>query len=415
MASPSSAGVNGARAAPGVCGGGGGGTLVSAPLEFPEFAIFSTRRPKNLLAGASSGVMCAIKGALGGAVGAVFAPLIGARHAGWRGLRRGLISGLVGAFALPVSGGALLIVQLVRGVYGEIEGVEKRSRGWEWDEEEREWYAYDLEAEAHEFAREEAMADDDVAADDADGGGGSGGGGGRGSGRGGGSSSSSSARPPKDLVLYDLLGVRFDASHSEIRKAYYKHALKLHPDKNADDLHAKERFQRLSEAYGVLADPRSRAHYNSHGRAAAPPKSLDAGVFFTMLFGSERFEPYIGTLALAAAASMEGELSFARLQQKQQKRQLACSLELVRRTQRWVDGDTKAFREEIEREAAELADVSFGDCLLFVSLFLFRSLSARICPFWPIRRTLFFFVVSAHVFAHFGPFATLPCFGPFVR
>ena len=395
MASPSSAGVNGARAAPGVCGGGGGGTLVSAPLEFPEFAIFSTRRPKNLLAGASSGVMCAIKGALGGAVGAVFAPLIGARHAGWRGLRRGLISGLVGAFALPISGGALLIVQLVRGVYGEIEGVEKRSRGWEWDEEEREWYAYDLEAEAHEFAREEAMADDDVAADDADGGGGSGGGGSGGGGArgargGGGGGSSSSARPPKDLVLYDLLGVRFDASHCEIRKAYYKHALKLHPDKNADDLHAKERFQRLSEAYGVLADPRSRAHYNSHGRAAAPPKSLDAGVFFTMLFGSERFEPYIGTLALAAAASMEGELSFARLQQKQQKRQLACSLELVRRTQRWVDGDTKAFREEIEREAAELADVSFGDCLLFVSLF--------------------FSVVSAHVFAHFGPFATLVSF-----
>ena len=41
---------------------------------------------------------------------------------------------------------------------------------------------------------------------------------------------------------------------------------------------------------------------------------MDAGVFFTMLFGSERFEPYIGTLRLASAASMEGAISLHRLQ-----------------------------------------------------------------------------------------------------
>ena len=57
-----------------------------------------------------------------------------------------------------------------------------------------------------------------------------------------------------------------------------------------------------------------------HGAASLEVNFMDAGVFFTMLFGSERFEPYIGRLALASAASMEGSLSMGRLQIRQQKR-----------------------------------------------------------------------------------------------
>ena len=34
--------------------------------------------------------------------------------------------------------------------------------------------------------------------------------------------------------------------------------------------------------------------------------------------GSERFEPFIGTLALASAASMEGQLSMHRMQARRQ-------------------------------------------------------------------------------------------------
>ena len=59
----------------------------------------------------------------------------------------------------------------------------------------------------------------------------------------------------------------------------------------------------------MLADPNTRARYDKHGASSLDVNFMDAGVFFTMLFGSERFEPYIGTLALASAASMEGQLS----------------------------------------------------------------------------------------------------------
>jgi DnaJ-class molecular chaperone len=91
-----------------------------------------------------------------------------------------------------------------------------------------------------------------------------------------------------------LLGVRSDASTDEIKKAYYKRALKLHPDKNPGDKTKAEEFQKVSEAYQVLADATMRSRYDSHGAASLDVNWMDAGMFFTMLFGSERFEPYIG-------------------------------------------------------------------------------------------------------------------------
>ena len=160
---------------------------------------------------------------------------------------------------------------------------------------------------------------------------------------------------PKDTTFYELLGVNYDASTDQIKKAYYKKALKLHPDKNPDDPKAKEMFQKASEAYQVLADENLRAKYDLHGASGVEVNFMDAGVFFTMLFGSERFEPFIGTLALASAASMEGQLSMHRMQVRQLKREVDCALKLVALLQPYVDGDADGFRAKLQREAVELA------------------------------------------------------------
>ena len=71
---------------------------------------------------------------------------------------------------------------------------------------------------------------------------------------------------------YEILGVSRDADAEEIRKSYRKLAVKLHPDKNAGDKQAEEKFKELSEAYEALSDPQKRAAYDRYGHAAFDPR-----------------------------------------------------------------------------------------------------------------------------------------------
>eukprot|EP00339_Tiarina_fusa_P029084 CAMPEP_0117033972 /NCGR_PEP_ID=MMETSP0472-20121206/24236_1 /TAXON_ID=693140 ORGANISM="Tiarina fusus, Strain LIS" /NCGR_SAMPLE_ID=MMETSP0472 /ASSEMBLY_ACC=CAM_ASM_000603 /LENGTH=124 /DNA_ID=CAMNT_0004743043 /DNA_START=235 /DNA_END=605 /DNA_ORIENTATION=+ len=57
---------------------------------------------------------------------------------------------------------------------------------------------------------------------------------------------------------YKILGVEYEATDDEIKKAYRKGALKYHPDKQTNDEDrekANDIFAKLSAAYDVLTDP----------------------------------------------------------------------------------------------------------------------------------------------------------------
>lgn len=64
---------------------------------------------------------------------------------------------------------------------------------------------------------------------------------------------------------YDVLGVARDAGEREIRQAYRKLARQYHPDVNAGDAEAEEKFKLINEAHGVLSDEDKRRKYDKYG------------------------------------------------------------------------------------------------------------------------------------------------------
>lgn len=98
---------------------------------------------------------------------------------------------------------------------------------------------------------------------------------------------------------YAILGVSESADQKEIKKAYRKLALKFHPDRNADDQEAAERFKEVSEAYGVLSSPEKRNEYdyakNFQGKQWSPFGSSPGGHPFSdmgSMFESWGFNPF---------------------------------------------------------------------------------------------------------------------------
>ena len=100
------------------------------------------------------------------------------------------------------------------------------------------------------------------------------------------------------------------ASADEIRKQYFLLARKWHPDKNPGDESVKEVFQKLGAAYQVLSDPELRKRYDEHGSEAVNDVNfVDGALFFAMLFGSVKFEKFIGELLLTSMAHNKGDLN----------------------------------------------------------------------------------------------------------
>lgn len=88
-------------------------------------------------------------------------------------------------------------------------------------------------------------------------------------------------RRHKTTQYYEILELKRECDEAQIKSAYRKLALALHPDKN-NAPGADEAFKMVSKAFQVLSDPEKRAAFDRHG---ADPDSRSAGVPSTSAFG----------------------------------------------------------------------------------------------------------------------------------
>ncbi len=68
---------------------------------------------------------------------------------------------------------------------------------------------------------------------------------------------------PRDY--YEVLGVDREADETTIKKSFRRLARELHPDVNAHDPEAEEKFKEAAEAYEVLSDAERRRTYDAYG------------------------------------------------------------------------------------------------------------------------------------------------------
>ncbi len=105
---------------------------------------------------------------------------------------------------------------------------------------------------------------------------------------------------------YEVLGVEREASEQEVKKAFRMLARELHPDVNAHDPEAEEKFKEAAEAYEILSDSDRRATYDRYGH-----DGLRSGGYAPNFEGfgsiSDLFNAFFGGGPGGGFASAQGE------------------------------------------------------------------------------------------------------------
>jgi molecular chaperone DnaJ len=122
---------------------------------------------------------------------------------------------------------------------------------------------------------------------------------------------------PRDY--YDVLGVPRGADEAEVKKAFRRLARELHPDVNAHDPEAEEKFKEVAEAYEVLTDPDRRRVYDAYGHEGLKsggyqPNFGDFGSIsdlFSAFFGAGGFDAAFGGTRTRGGPVQGGDVAVA--------------------------------------------------------------------------------------------------------
>lgn len=326
-------------------------------------AMFAQSKPKNLAQGVGTGVSNIVSGAVGGVGVAVLAPTAGLAMGmqnggilgGVVGVAGGAVVGVLGGAAMVVGGAVSGVTSIVRGIAATPDAMTAPSKGKYWCEATGKWVKTDL---PKEMAAMPANDDDLLGKLEAE--------------------IDQAGKPTgatgqvKDPFYYDVLQVDPKAEQGAIKRQYYKLARQYHPDKvGPDDKEAANKFKDVAEAYQVLSDPTLRAKYDTDGKdalsgdkteLAGNDQKPDPAILLAFLFGSDRFDDYIGRLATSTSASLgdSPKLSVQDARTLQVRRVTRLASKLAAKVQPWVAEDYDACKVMWKTEAESLVTANFG-------------------------------------------------------
>lgn len=352
--------------------------------------MFSLDSPKHIFTGLKSGCYNLGFGLAIGGISVIYIPFealtsgFKESHDTYLSKFSSIVVGLVKSLALSVFVGVLAplagfitgSVQVIRGGFNTGTWIgHKWIDRMEWDSERKEWYSYYLENEVREVlsvSEEEFIMNltkKNKKSKDA---------------------KYDKNRKVKERGLYELLNVDVNASSSEIKKNYYLLARKFHPDKNKNNPSAKEKFQKIGEAYQILSEEKLRRQYDLLGEEAVQNEStqnLDPVLMFSFIFGNEKFvsiigELYYSMLVTSSVHSSGSDSEFAEFERffggdkeyseilsyKQKRREVQCAVNLSSRIDEYYsDNNTQLsqkFYDQVNEEAKELSKDKLGKLLL---------------------------------------------------
>jgi len=309
-------------------------------------SVLPTGKPRDVLEGVKNAFMSAALGTLTGLASFLMFPFAGYKGKGFKGFLVGGIIGTILAVVASLVGVLNGIYQIIMGALETPWALQSIWAGKIWDDTKREWIIYNLKQEAQEVT-----------------------------------SSNYKERQVKDLTYYELLGVSSNATAKEIKRAYYRKAKDVHPDKT-DDVDAAERFLKLHTAYRTLYDDEKRSEYDKWGKGATSDGAtvnFDAQVFFAVLFGSGAVEPYIGELTVASFVDRMIKLAqsgvnsgddllqlWEESKEMSKKRRIEISLNLLDRISPYVNGtmSNDEFVVYCQLEANKIHETAFGHTFL---------------------------------------------------
>jgi len=245
--------------------------------------VFNVKQPRDIKNGFSHAAQNIASGVGQGLGGLIKEPIEGATTNGLAGFCSGVALGVLGAIAAPVMGVGLGVNQIYRGFLAQDAADNAFEEGLVWDDVNRVWTEEKVVSlQEHLRIAEDAFKNYEYEeAQNV-------------------RSGASLRGEVKEKELYHLLDIEPgpETDTTEIRKAYYKKAKELHPDKHRGEAnYADQKFKEVSEAYRVLSDPVERRKYDEYGIGAFENEAkldFDPTLLYGIVFGAHELSNYVG-------------------------------------------------------------------------------------------------------------------------